>query len=168
MYSTKTILEGVFIIEPKRFEDSRGWFSETWNQNHLDTVFDNIRFVQDNHSKSMYGVLRGLHFQKNKAQGKLIRVVHGHVYDFFVDLRRESSTFGRAFGIEVNSDNKLQVWLPPGLAHGFVTLSSFAYFEYKFLILSVNLLQLIFHSNFNLLMMVAIELYLEKLSILQL
>lgn len=132
MNITECAIEGVKIIEPDVFEDERGFFHETYHKDKYKELINiTDKFVQDNHSKSMYGVLRGLHFQKNKAQGKLIRVVHGYVYDFFVDLRRESSTFGRAFGIEVNSDNKLQVWLPPGLAHGFVTLSSFAYFEYK-------------------------------------
>ena len=128
----KCIIEGVRIIEPDVHEDERGFFYETYHQNKykkLINISDN--FVQDNHSRSSYGVLRGLHFQKNKAQGKLIRVIHGVVYDFFVDIRRESSTFGKAFGIEINEKNKLQVWLPPGLAHGFLTLSPFAEFEYK-------------------------------------
>lgn len=128
----KCIIEGVRIIEPDIHEDERGFFYETYHQDKykkLINISDN--FVQDNHSRSSYGVLRGLHFQKNKAQGKLIRVIHGVVYDFFVDIRRESSTFGKAFGIEINEKNKLQVWLPPGLAHGFLTLSPFAEFEYK-------------------------------------
>ena len=132
MNITECSIEGVRIIKPDVYEDERGFFYESY---HLDkykkliNISDN--FVQDNHSKSSYGVLRGLHFQKNKAQGKLIRVIQGAVYDFFLDIRRDSSTFGKAFGIEINQKNKLQVWLPPGLAHGFLTLSPFAEFEYK-------------------------------------
>lgn len=126
------IIEGVKIIEPSVFEDERGFFFESYHQaKYKELVKISEQFVQDNHSKSAYGVLRGLHFQKNKPQGKLIRVIQGFVYDFFVDIRRESSTFGKAFGIEINENNKLQVWLPPGLAHGFLTLSTFAEFEYK-------------------------------------
>lgn len=125
-------IEGVKIIEPKVYEDERGFFFESYNKAKYQK-FAKIshNFVQDNHSKSSYGVLRGLHFQKNNPQGKLIRVIKGSVYDFFVDIRKESSSFGEAFGIEVNEKNKLQVWIPPGLAHGFLTLSQFAEFEYK-------------------------------------
>ena len=132
MNITKCSIEGVRIIEPDVYEDERGFFYESYHQEKYKNLI-NIKenFVQDNHSKSSYGVLRGLHFQKNKAQGKLIRVIQGNVYDFFLDLRRESQTFGKAFGIEISEKNKLQVWLPPGLAHGFLTLSPFAYFEYK-------------------------------------
>tara|TARA_B100001175_G_scaffold41955_1_gene31226 strand:- start:8690 stop:9244 length:555 start_codon:yes stop_codon:yes gene_type:complete len=132
MNITECSIEGVRIIKPDVYEDERGFFYESYHQDKykkLINISDN--FVQDNHSKSSYGVLRGLHFQKNKAQGKLIRVIQGAVYDFFLDIRRDSSTFGKAFGIEINQKNKLQVWLPPGLAHGFLTLSPFAEFEYK-------------------------------------
>ena len=132
MDSINCSIEGVKIIEPSVFEDKRGFFFESYNQDRYKQIAEiSYHFVQDNHSKSSYGVLRGLHFQKNKPQGKLVRVIQGSVYDFFVDIRRESSTFGKAFGIEINENNKLQVWLPPGLAHGFLTLSTFAEFEYK-------------------------------------
>ena len=132
MYITECLIEGVRIIEPDVYEDERGFFYESYHQEKYKNLI-NIKenFVQDNHSKSSYGVLRGLHFQKNQAQGKLIRVIQGAVYDFFLDIRRESSSFGKAFGIEINEKNKLQVWLPPGLAHGFLTLSPSAQFEYK-------------------------------------
>ncbi|MBL6654579.1 MAG: dTDP-4-dehydrorhamnose 3,5-epimerase [Flavobacteriaceae bacterium] len=132
MNITKCSIEGVRIIEPDVYEDERGFFYESYHQEKYKNLI-NIKenFVQDNHSKSSYGVLRGLHFQKNQAQGKLIRVIQGNVYDFFIDIRQESETFGKAFGIEISEKNKLQVWLPPGLAHGFLTLSPFAEFEYK-------------------------------------
>ncbi len=132
MKITKCSIEGVRIIEPDVYEDERGFFYESYHQEKYKNLI-NIKenFVQDNHSKSSYGVLRGLHFQKNQAQGKLIRVIQGNVYDFFIDIRQESKTFGKAFGIEISEKNKLQVWLPPGLAHGFLTLSPFAEFEYK-------------------------------------
>ena len=101
MYSTKTILEGVFIIEPQRFEDARGWFSETWNQNHLDTVFNNIRFVQDNHSLSIpKGTVRGLHYQSPPAaQDKLVRVLSGSITDIAVDIRNGSPTYGKSISV---------------------------------------------------------------------
>ncbi len=132
MKITECSIEGVRIIKPDVYEDERGFFYESYHADKykkLINISDN--FVQDNHSKSHYGVLRGLHFQKNKAQGKLVRVIKGAVYDFFLDIRRNSSTFGKAFGIEITEKNKLQVWLPPGLAHGFLTLSELAEFEYK-------------------------------------
>ena len=132
MNITECSIEGVKIIEPDVHKDERGFFYESYHkEKYKELINIDSSFVQDNHSKSFYGVLRGLHFQKNQAQGKLIRVIKGDVYDFFVDIRRESPTFGKSFGIEINEKNKLQVWLPPGLAHGFLTLSKFAEFEYK-------------------------------------
>jgi len=129
-------IQGPLLFKPQLMKDSRGFFYESWNESLFNQLLASnqqppVTFVQDNHSKSSYGVLRGLHFQKNKAQGKLVRVIKGAVYDFFFDIRRDSSTFGKAFGIEINEKNKLQVWLPPGLAHGFLTLTKFAEFEYK-------------------------------------
>ncbi|MDC1443548.1 dTDP-4-dehydrorhamnose 3,5-epimerase [Gammaproteobacteria bacterium] len=125
-------IEGVKIIEPSVFQDKRGFFFESYNEDRYKEIAEiNYHFVQDNHSKSSYGVLRGLHFQKNKPQGKLVRVIQGSVYDFFVDIRKDSLTFGQSHGIEINEKNKLQVWLPPGIAHGFLTLTPYAEFEYK-------------------------------------
>ena len=132
MNSTNCSIEGVKIIEPLVFEDKRGFFFESYNKDRYKEIAEiNYQFVQDNHSKSSYGVLRGLHFQKNKPQGKLVRVIQGSVYDFFVDIRKDSLTFGQSHGIEINEKNKLQVWLPPGIAHGFLTLTPYAEFEYK-------------------------------------
>ena len=132
MNSINCGIEGVKIIEPSVFEDKRGFFFESYNEDRYKEIAEiNYRFVQDNHSKSSYGVLRGLHFQKNKPQGKLIRVIQGSVYDLFVDIRKDSLTFGQSHGIEINEKNKLQVWLPPGIAHGFLTLTPNAEFEYK-------------------------------------
>ena len=128
----ETPLKDCYVIHNTIFHDKRGYFFESFNSKTFNELTGlKVNFVQDNHSKSSYGVLRGLHFQKNKAQGKLVRVIKGAVYDFFLDIRRDSSTFGKAFGIEINEKNKLQVWLPPGLAHGFLTLTKFAEFEYK-------------------------------------
>ena len=122
MYSTKTILEGVFIIEPKRFEDARGWFSETWNQNHLDTVFNNIRFVQDNHSLSIpKGTVRGLHYQSPPAaQDKLVRVLSGSITDIAVDIRNGSPTYGKSISVFLSKDNGKQLLVPKGFLHGFI------------------------------------------------
>ena len=127
-----TQINGAVIIEPVVFGDSRGFFLETYQaQRYLDQAGIKGPFVQDNHSRSTKGVLRGLHFQKTKPQGKLVRVVRGEVFDVAVDLRRDSPTFGNWAGVWLSEDNHRQLWLPPGLAHGFVVTSESADFEYK-------------------------------------
>ena len=128
----KTKLQDYVIIEPKIFDDKRGFFLETFQTSrYADLAGIILPFVQDNHSRSSKGVLRGLHFQKTKPQGKLVRVVRGEVYDVAVDIRRDSNTFGQWEAVVLSEDNKKQVWVPPGFAHGFVTLSDIADFEYK-------------------------------------
>lgn len=128
----KTHIEGVFIIEPRIFEDSRGYFFESYNQEDFDNNIRPIHFVQDNESKSSYGVLRGLHFQKGEfAQSKLARVVKGCVYDVVVDVRKNSSTFGKHIGVELSEDNHRMIFIPKGFAHGFSVLSEEAIFLYK-------------------------------------
>ncbi|HPO21158.1 MAG TPA: dTDP-4-dehydrorhamnose 3,5-epimerase [Rubrivivax sp.] len=128
-----TALPGVLIIEPRVFGDARGFFLESFNQKAFDAaVGHEVRFVQDNHSRSAKGVLRGLHYQlPPHAQGKLVRVTQGAVFDVAVDLRRGSASFGRWVGVELSGDNHRQLWLPPGLAHGFVVTSDSADFLYK-------------------------------------
>lgn len=127
-----TAIADVKIIEPKVFGDARGFFLETFQTDRYRTEAGiNLDFVQDNHSRSSKGVLRGLHFQKTKPQGKLVRVVRGAVFDVAVDIRRDSPTFGLWAGTELSEDNKRQLWVPPGMAHGFVVLSDVADFEYK-------------------------------------
>ena len=129
---TKTDLPEVLILEPKVFGDDRGFFFESFNQ--LDfqqaTGLD-VNFVQDNHSKSGLGVLRGLHYQIQHPQGKLVRVTQGSVFDVAVDLRRSSPHFGQWVGVELSAENKRQLWIPPGFAHGFVVTSESAEFLYK-------------------------------------
>ena len=129
----KTSIPEVLIIEPKVFGDDRGFFFESFNQNVFEQATGTApAFVQDNHSKSVRGVLRGLHYQlPPHAQGKLVRVVQGAVFDVAVDIRRSSPTFGRWVGALLSADNKRQLWIPPGFAHGFVTLSDTAEFLYK-------------------------------------
>jgi dTDP-4-dehydrorhamnose 3,5-epimerase len=128
----KTKLQGCVVIEPTVFGDDRGFFLETFQaERYADLAGITSPFVQDNHSRSARGVLRGLHFQKNKPQGKLIRVVKGEVYDVAVDIRQGSPTFGQWEGIILSEENKTQLWVPPGFAHGFVVLSDIADFEYK-------------------------------------
>lgn len=128
----KTDVEGVLIIEPKVFGDERGFFLETFQaKRYQDEAGIELSFVQDNHSRSTRGVLRGLHFQKTKPQGKLVRVVSGEVYDVAVDTRPDSATYGKWAGTFLSAENKRQFWVPPGLAHGFVVLSDTADFEYK-------------------------------------
>lgn len=133
----KTKLDGLFIIHPQVFGDERGWFMESFNQQRFESVFEGLNlpvpnFVQDNHSKSSRGVLRGLHYQlPPKAQGKLVRVVQGKVWDVAVDIRKGSPTFGQWVGEELSADNHKQLWIPPGFAHGFITLSDTAEFLYK-------------------------------------
>lgn len=128
----KTSLEGVVIIEPKVFGDERGFFLETFQADrYREQAGIDLPFVQDNHSRSARGVLRGLHFQKTKPQGKLVRVVRGEVFDVAVDIRKGSPTFGQWEGVILSEENKRQFWVPPGFAHGFVVLSDVADFEYK-------------------------------------
>ena len=128
----ETSIPGVYIIEPKVFGDSRGYFLESWNQQEFDTLVRPVRFVQDNESKSRYGVVRGLHFQKGKfSQSKLVRVVSGRVLDVAVDIRRGSPTFGRYVACELSGENHRQLFIPKGFAHGFSVLSEEAVFQYK-------------------------------------
>lgn len=132
MKSTPTAIPDVLIIEPKVFGDSRGFFFESYNKKSLrDATGVDADFVQDNHSRSAKGVLRGLHYQIQQPQGKLMRVVRGAVFDVSVDLRRWSPTFGKWVGVELSETNNRQLWLPPGFAHGFLTLSDSADFLYK-------------------------------------
>jgi dTDP-4-dehydrorhamnose 3,5-epimerase len=122
----------VLIIEPKVFGDERGFFFESFNQKKfLELTGLNVDFVQDNHSRSAKNVLRGLHYQIQQPQGKLVRVVQGTVFDVALDIRRSSPTFGQHIGVELSSDNKRMLWVPPGFAHGFVVLSDTAEFLYK-------------------------------------
>ena len=128
----ESVLNGVFLMEPRVFGDARGFFLESFNAK----VFKELtgvtaEFVQDNHSRSMRGVLRGLHYQIKQPQGKLVRVVVGSVYDVAVDLRRSSPTFGQWLGAELSADNKRVMWIPPGFAHGFMVTSEAAEFLYK-------------------------------------
>jgi len=128
----ETCIADVKIIEPKVFGDERGFFLETFQAERYKKALNiDLDFVQDNHSRSGLGVLRGLHFQKSKPQGKLVRVVRGSVFDVAVDIRPNSPTFGRWAGVVLSEDNKRQFWVPPGLAHGFVVTSELADFEYK-------------------------------------
>ena len=125
-------LKGCVIIEPRVFGDDRGFFLETFQAVRYEQEAGiDLPFVQDNHSRSARGVLRGLHFQKTKPQGKLVRVVRGEVYDVAVDIRKGSPTFGEWECVTLSEDNKKQLWVPPGFAHGFVVLSATADFEYK-------------------------------------
>ena len=128
---TKCDIEGLCVIEPTVFKDERGYFMETYNQKDFEEAGLNMVFVQDNQSMSTKGVLRGLHFQKNFPQGKLVRVVRGAVYDVAVDLRSSSKTFGKWFGVELSAENKKQFYIPEGFAHGFLVLSDEAEFAYK-------------------------------------
>jgi len=127
----ETILPGVIIIEPKIFGDQRGFFKETFSAERYSQVGIDLPFVQDNQSRSSRGVLRGLHFQKNRPQGKLVGVTRGAVYDVAVDINPESATFGRYVGIEITEDNHRQLYIPPGYAHGFCVLSETVDFVYK-------------------------------------
>lgn len=132
MKVTKTDIDGVFIIAPKIFADERGFFCESFNQREfIKETGINVSFVQDNQSHSVKGVLRGLHYQVKQAQGKLVRVVNGKIFDVVVDLRRDSSTFGKWESFELSESNHHQLWIPPGLAHGFLTLSERADVLYK-------------------------------------
>ena len=128
----KTAIEGVYIIEPRVFNDARGYFFEAWKQAEFEEHIGKVNFVQDNESKSCRGVLRGLHFQKgNASQAKLVRVIKGRVVDVAVDLRRSSPTFGQHVMVELSDENKRQFYIPRGFAHGFLVLSNEAIFTYK-------------------------------------
>lgn len=129
----ETAIPGVLVLEPRVFGDNRGYFFESWNQRDFDAVLGRpVRFVQDNESKSRYGVVRGLHFQRGEyAQSKLVRVVSGRVLDVAVDIRRGSPWFGRYVACELTSDNHRQFFVPKGFAHGFAVLSEEAVFQYK-------------------------------------
>ncbi|KVD95398.1 dTDP-4-dehydrorhamnose 3,5-epimerase [Burkholderia ubonensis] len=129
---TATALPEVKIIEPKVFGDARGYFYESFNAREFaEQVAPGVEFVQDNHSRSSKGVLRGLHYQIQRVQGKLVRVVEGEVFDVAVDIRRSSPNFGKWVGVNLSADNHRQLWVPPGFAHGFVVLSESAQFLYK-------------------------------------
>jgi len=130
--ATPTAIPDVLVIEPKVFGDARGFFLESFNQKAFDeAVGQHVDFVQDNHSRSAKGVLRGLHYQIQQPQGKLVRVVSGAVFDVAVDIRRASPTFGRWVGVELSASNHRQLWVPAGFAHGFLVLSETADFLYK-------------------------------------
>jgi dTDP-4-dehydrorhamnose 3,5-epimerase len=132
MRAIQTAVEGVLILEPKVYGDERGFFFESWNlQTFRDVTGLERDFVQDNHSRSSRGVLRGLHYQLKKPQGKLVRVVHGSVLDVAVDIRRSSPTFGQHVAVELSEQNKRQFWVPEGCAHGFLVKSAWAEFLYK-------------------------------------
>jgi dTDP-4-dehydrorhamnose 3,5-epimerase len=131
MQVTPTALPDVKLIEPRVFGDDRGFFFESWNRRALAQAGIDAEFVQDNHSKSRRGVLRGLHYQIEHAQGKLVRVVAGEVFDVAVDLRRSSPSFGKHVAMTLSAENHRMLWLPPGYAHGFVVVSDAAEFLYK-------------------------------------
>ncbi len=127
----ETSLPGVLLLEPKVFGDARGFFMESWNRQNFSALGLDMDFVQDNHSRSARGVLRGLHYQINEPQGKLVRVVSGAVFDVAVDLRKSSPHFGQWAGYELSADNHRMMWIPPGFGHGFLVLSDSADFLYK-------------------------------------
>ena len=132
MKVTPTAIDEVLILEPKVFGDARGFFYESFNQQAFNEATGlALNFVQDNHSRSAKGVLRGLHYQIRQPQGKLVRVVRGAVFDVAVDIRKPSPTFGKWVGVELSEDNHRQLWVPPGFAHGFLVLSESADFLYK-------------------------------------
>jgi dTDP-4-dehydrorhamnose 3,5-epimerase len=126
-----TALPGVLIIEPRVFGDARGFFLESWNARQFAANDLDLEFVQDNHSRSARGVLRGLHYQLANPQGKLVRVTRGAVFDVAVDIRRSSPNFGQRIGVELNEANHRMLWVPPGFAHGFLVTSETADFQYK-------------------------------------
>jgi len=131
MHVTETAIPDVLMIEPKVFGDSRGFFFESWNARAFAAAGIDASFVQDNHSRSHRGVLRGLHYQIEHAQGKLVRVIEGEVFDVAVDLRRSSATFGRNIGVALSAANRRMLFIPPGFAHGFLVVSDTAEFLYK-------------------------------------
>ena len=129
----KTEIDGVYVLEPRVFRDARGYFFESWRQADFDQhIGRHVEFIQDNESKSSYGVLRGLHYQKGEySQAKLVRVIRGRVLDVAVDIRKSSPTFGKYVAVELSEDNKRQLFIPRGFAHGFLVLSDEAVFTYK-------------------------------------
>ena len=131
MQFTRSVLPDVVIVEPKVYGDARGFFFESWNRRDFAAAGIAVDFVQDNHSRSNRGVLRGLHYQIEHAQGKLVRVIEGAVLDVAVDLRRSSPTFGAHVALELSADNRRMLWIPPGFAHGFIVVSEVAEFLYK-------------------------------------
>ena len=132
MKATPLEIPEVILFEPKTFGDERGFFFESFNQRQFETAVGRaVTFVQDNHSRSVKGVLRGLHYQIQQPQGKMVRVVQGEVFDVAVDIRRSSPTFGKWVGVVLSAENKSQLWVPEGFAHGFVVLSETAEFLYK-------------------------------------
>ena len=131
MHIIETDIPDLLIIEPKVFGDDRGFFMESWNEQTFAEAGLDQTFVQDNHSRSQQGTLRGLHYQTRLTQGKLVRVTQGKVYDVAVDLRKSSPTFGQWFGIELSETNHRMLWIPPGFAHGFYVISPIADFMYK-------------------------------------
>lgn len=132
MEITETFLKGLYVIKPKVFEDARGYFYESYNNSVFEKAGLNLNFVQDNQSLSQKGVLRGLHFQNPPfAQGKLVRVITGSVFDVAVDIRKSSPTYGKYFGLELSESNKYMMYIPEGFAHGFVTLKDNTIFSYK-------------------------------------
>ena len=128
---TNTHLPGVMLVEPKVFEDERGFFFESYHKQLFDEQGISLEFVQDNHSRSKQGALRGMHYQIRQPQGKLVRVILGEIYDVAVDLRKSSSTFGKWVGYFLSAENKKQLYIPPGLAHGFYVMSEWAEVLYK-------------------------------------
>lgn len=132
MQSFRTEIPDVVVLEPKVFSDDRGFFFESYNERVFNELIGrSVRFVQDNHSHSRKGVLRGLHYQVEEPQGKLVRVLAGHVFDVAVDMRKESQTFGKWVGVELSAENRRQIWIPEGFAHGFFVMSDFAELAYK-------------------------------------
>ncbi len=131
MKFVKTPLQDVYLLEPKVFGDQRGFFMETWNQETFRAAGFDLNFVQDNHSRSTRGTLRGLHFQTQHTQGKLVRVTAGEVFDVAVDLRRNSPTMRQWYGVSLSAENQRMLWTPPGFAHGFYVTSDYADFLYK-------------------------------------
>lgn len=132
MKATPLEIDGLYLIEPEVFDDDRGFFFESFNQAKFEeAIGKNVTFIQDNHSKSSRGVLRGLHYQDPRPQGKLIRVTHGEIFDVAVDIRRGSPTFGKWIGHFLSAKNRRQCWIPEGFAHGFLTISSCAEVNYK-------------------------------------
>jgi dTDP-4-dehydrorhamnose 3,5-epimerase len=132
MKAIATKIPDLYIIEPKVFGDDRGFFFESFNEKKFaELTGQTVEFVQDNHSRSVKGVLRGLHYQVQRPQGKLVRVVQGEVFDVAADIRKGSATFGQWVGVNLSAENKRQLWIPAGFAHGFVTLSESAEFLYK-------------------------------------
>lgn len=131
MKITPSSLPDVIILEPTLHGDHRGFFLETWRESLFDIIAPGLKFVQDNHSKSSKGILRGLHYQLDQPQGKLVRVIAGEIYDVAVDMRRTSPTFGQWVGVILSADNHRQLWVPPGFAHGFIVTSDSAEMVYK-------------------------------------